>query len=191
VNQSTDQDITHLLVAWSDGDRSALEQLMPVIYSELKRLARRHLAGERGHTLQATALVHEAYLKLVDQRSVAWQSRAHFYAIAARLMRRIVLKRARTRHASKRGGGAALLNIHDIDVRADDQSIDLILLDDALTRLATVDPRQGEIVELRFFGGLSIEEIAEALAISAGTVKREWRTAKAWLYKEVTRDHGS
>jgi RNA polymerase sigma-70 factor (ECF subfamily) len=189
MSQDSHEGITQLLLAWSEGDRGALEQLMPAVYGELKCLARRHLAGERGHTLQATVLVHEAYLKLIDQHSVTWQNRAHFFAIAARLMRRIVVNHARTRNAGKRGNGAAPLNIDDIDVLADDQSIDLLALDDALSRLARVDPRQGEIVELRFFGGLSIEEIATALAISTGTVKREWRTAKAWLHKEIARDH--
>jgi len=178
---------TQLLVAWNRGDRAALEQLMPVVYAELKRLARWHLARERGHTLQPTALVHEAYLKLVDQRAVEWQNRAHFFGIAARLMRRIVMQRARRTRAAKRGGGAVDVSIDDATILSDERAADLIALDDALTRLAAMDPRQSRIVELRFFGGLSVEEIGAVLGISAGTVKREWRTAKAWLHKEVAR----
>ena len=160
---------------------------MPVVYAELKRLARWHLARERGHTLQPTALVHEAYLKLVDQRAVEWQNRAHFFGIAARLMRRIVMQRARRTRAAKRGGGAVDVSIDDATILSDERAADLIALDDALTRLAAMDPRQSRIVELRFFGGLSVEEIGAVLGISAGTVKREWRTAKAWLHKEVAR----
>lgn len=179
--------VTQLLVAWGQGDPSALEQLIPVVYNELKRMARRHVARERGQTLQATALVHEAYMKLVDQRSVSWQNRAHFFAIAARLMRRILMKRARRRQAAKRGGDATELCVDEVEIRSGEPPVDVIALDAALTRLATVDPRQGDIVELRFFGGLSIEETAEALDISPATVKREWRTAKAWLYKEIQR----
>ena len=157
------------------------------MYDELKQMARRHVARERGQTLQATALVHEAYMRLVDQRSVSWQNRAHFFAIAARLMRRILMNRARRRHAAKRGGAAADLSVDDVEIESGEAAFDLVPLDAALTRLETVDPRQGRIVELRFFGGLSIEETAEALEISPATVKREWRTAKAWLYKEIQR----
>ena len=173
--------VTQLLQAWGRGDRSALEELIPVVYDELKRMARRHVARERAQTLQATALVHEAYMRLVDQRSVSWQNRAHFFAIAARLMRRIVMNRARRRHAAKRGGAAADLCVDEVEIGSGEPPLDLIALDSALTRLETVDPRQERIVELRFFGGLSIEETAEALEISPATVKREWRTAKAWL----------
>ena len=160
---------------------------MPAVYAELKRQARWHLAREPGHTLQPTALVHEAYVKLVDQRSVNWQNRAHFFAIAARLMRRIVMKRARRRRAVKRGGGAREVSIDNAMLLSDERAADLIALDDALTTLAAMDSRQSQIVELRFFGGLSVEETGEILAISAGTVKREWRTAKAWLHTEVSR----
>ena len=179
--------VTQLLVAWREGDRSALEQLIPVVYMELKRMARRQVAREHGQTLQATALVHEAYMKLIDQRSVSWQNRAHFFAIAARLMRRIVMKRARRRQAVKRGGAAAELCVDEVEIASGEPPVDLIALDAALTRLAAVDPRQENIVALRFFGGLSIEETAAALEISPATVKREWRTAKAWLYKEIQR----
>lgn len=183
-------DVTQLLLAWGRGDRAACEELIPLVYAELKRLARLHLARERSQTLQATALVHEAYLKLIDQHSVRWQNRAHFFAIAARLMRRILMKRARRRNAAKRGKGATHLSIGDLELRAaDERPVDLLALDDALTRLATLDARQAEIIELRFFGGLSIEDIASALEVSPGTVKREWRSARAWLYKEVMRPH--
>ena len=180
-------DVTQLLVAWSGGDRAAIEPLMSAVYAELKRLARGQLVRERGHTLQPTALVHEAYMKLVDQRAVDWQNRAHFFAIAAQLMRRIVLKRARRRRAAKRGGGIADLQIEEASIASDERDVDLLALDEALTRLTAMDPRQGQVVELRFFGGLSVEETAAVLCVSAGTVKREWRSAKAWLHKEITR----
>ena len=179
--------VTQLLVAWSGGDRAAIEPLMALVYDELKRLARWHLGPERGHTLQPTALVHEAYIKLVDQRSVDWQNRAHFFAIAARLMRRIVLQSARRRRAAKRGGGAVEIDIEDDAIPAAEPGLDVIVLDEALTRLAAMDSRQAQVVELRYFGGLNIDETAVVLGVSAGTVKREWRSAKAWLLKEVTR----
>jgi RNA polymerase sigma factor (TIGR02999 family) len=179
--------VTELLVAWSAGDRGALEQLMPAVYAELRRLARGHLARERNQTLQPTALVHEAFIRLVNQRSVTWQNRAHFLAIAARLMRRIVMNRARRRSAAKRGGGTPDVSIEDTAILSDERAADLIALDDALITLAAMDPRQSQIVELRFFGGLSVEETGEILGISPGTVKREWRTAKAWLHSEVLR----
>jgi RNA polymerase sigma-70 factor (ECF subfamily) len=178
--------VTQLLVAWSGGDREALDQLMAGVYGELKHIARYHLARERASTLQATALLNEAYLKLVDQHSVSWQNRAHFFAIAARLMRRIVLKEARRRRAAKRGAGVVDVRIDDVEIAAGERPVDLFALDEALTRLAALDPRQSEIIELRFFGGLSIEDVAEILQVSTGTVKREWRTARAWLRKEVT-----
>jgi RNA polymerase sigma factor (TIGR02999 family) len=186
MGRSSSADITQLLVAWSAGDRAAAEPLISAVYAELKRLARYQLARERGHTLQPTALVHEAYMKLVDQRSVDWQNRAHFFAIAAQLMRRIVLRRARRRATAKRGGGIADLNIDDALIPAAERPLDLIALDDALTRLAAMDARQSQVVELRYFGGLNVEETAAVLGLSAGTVKREWRSAKAWLHKELT-----
>ncbi len=187
MSGSSSPTVTDLLVAWNGGDRAALDALLPAVYVELRRLAGRHLAGSRGHTLQPTALVHEAYLKLIDQRAVDWQNRAHFFAIAARLMRRIVLKRARRRRAAKRGGGAVDVSIDDATLLSNERAADLIALDEALTKLAAMDRRQSEIVELRFFGGLSVEETGAVLGISTGTVKREWRTAKAWLHKEVAR----
>ena len=184
---SSSADVTQLLVAWSGGDRAALDPLLSAVYAELKRLARAQLAHERGNTLQPTALIHEAYLKLIDQRAVDWQNRAHFFAIAAQFMRRIVLKRARRRRAAKRGGGSADLNIEDVSLPSGERPPDMIALDDALTRLAAMDARQSHIVELRFFAGLNIEETAAILSVSAGTVKREWRSARAWLHKEITK----
>lgn len=177
--------VTQLLVAWSGGDRDAVEPLIAAVYVELKRLARGQLARQPGHTLQPTTLVHEAYMKLVDQRAVDWQSRAHFFAITAQLMRRIVLKAARRRRAAKRGGGISHLDIDDAAIPAGERAAGLIVLDDALKRLAEMDPRQSQMVELRYFGGLDVEETAAVLGISTGTVKREWRAAKAWLYSEI------
>ena len=178
-------EITQLLVAWRDGDHSALEQLTPLVYGELRRLARRQLGRDRGLTLQATAVVHEAYLKLIDQHSVSWQNRTHFFAIAARLMRRIVLERARARRAAKRGAGATHIVFDEVGIAPSERPIDALALEEALSRLSQIDPRQGEIVELRYFGGLSIQEVAGLLDISEGTVKREWRSARAWLHKEI------
>jgi RNA polymerase sigma factor (TIGR02999 family) len=183
---SCSPDVTQLLAAWRSGDRAAGEPLMAAVYAELKRLARGQLSRERGHTLQPTALVHEAYIKLLDQRAVDWQNRAHFFAIAARLMRRIVLQRARHRRAAKRGGGFADLNIDDATIPCGEHAPDVIALDAALSRLATMDPRQSQIVELRYFGGLSVDDTAATLGVSAATIKREWRSAKAWLHKEIT-----
>lgn len=182
---SPSADITQLLVAWSAGDRAAAEPLISAVYAELKRLARYQLAREHGHTLQPTALVHEAYMKLVDQRSVDWHNRAHFFAIAAQLMRRIVLKRARRSAAAKRGGGIADLHLDAALIPAAERPLELIALDAALTRLAAMDARQSQVVELRYFGGLDVEETAAVLGISPGTVKRDWRSAKAWLHKEI------
>ena len=187
MGPSTSLDVTQLLLAWSGGDRAAIGPLMSAVYAELKHLARGQLGRDRGHTLQPTALVHEAYMKLVDQRAVDWQNRAHFFAIAAQLMRRIVLKSARRRRAAKRGGGIADLHLEDASAASGERDLDLIAMDEALTRLTAMDPRQGQVVELRFFGGLSVDETAAVLRVSAGTVKREWRSAKAWLHKEITR----
>ncbi len=159
---------------------------MPLVYAELRSLARRYLRRERSdHTLQATALVHEAYLRLVDQRGVTWQNRAHFFGVAAQAMRRILVDHARRHHAAKRGGPAFKISLDDVVVAAQERSDDVLALDDALTRLTALDPRQGQIVELRVFSGLTVEETAEALGISPATVKREWMSAKAWLTREV------
>jgi len=181
-----------MLINWSNGDQSALDQLLPLVYNELRQVADRYLRRERpGHTLQATALVHEAWLRLVDQRSVTWQSRAHFFGVAANLMRQILIQSARARHAEKRGGDDQKLYLDEVGELSDKlvtaQQPDLIALDDALNDLATVAPQQSRVVELRFFGGLSIEETAEVLGISPATVKREWNMAKAWLHREISK----
>jgi RNA polymerase sigma factor (TIGR02999 family) len=179
-----ERDITALLKDWSGGDRAALEKLMPAVYEELRRLAAAHLRSERpDHTLQPTALVHEAYLRLADQRSVEWANRAHFFSIAARIMRRILVDHARRRRALKRDGAALRLTL--AEAPSEDRGPELLALDSALTSLESLDPRQAKIVELRFFGGLSVEETAEAAGISTATVKREWRTARAWLRREI------
>ncbi len=174
-------DVTVLLNAWSDGKQDALDELMPLVYQELRKLARSYLRAERPeHTLQPTALVNEAYLRLVDQRNVRWQNRRHFYGIAAQLMRRILVDHARKRQSEKRGGGEALIPFEEakgVPVKARD----LVALDDALKDFATIDPRSAKIVELRQFGGLSIDETADVLEISPATVKRDWTLAKAWL----------
>jgi RNA polymerase sigma factor (TIGR02999 family) len=180
-------DVTELLQAWSGGDRAALDRLMPLVYDELKRVAARHLAGERaGHTLQATALVHEAYLKLVDQRSARWQNRAQFFAVAAQLMRRILVDHARAHAAAKRGAGATRVTLSALEETGVDQpDLDVVALDAALDRLAALDPRQARVVELRYFGGLSLEETASVVEISPATVKRDWAMARAWLYQQL------
>ena len=184
---TTPQTLTELLSAWSDGDKAALQQLMPMIYQELHRLAARHLAHERvGHTLQATALVNEAYLRLIDQKRVRWQNRAHFLGIASQMMRRILVDYARTRRNAKRGGGAPVVSLDEAATLSVERASDLIAVNDALTRLSELDARKGRVVELRFFGGLSVEETAEVLQISPNTVLRDWRTAKAWLHRELS-----
>lgn len=176
------RDVTELLQQWSEGRQEALDRLVPAVYSELRRLAASYLRREgREHTLQATALVHEAFLKLVDQRAVRWQNRAHFFGIAAQLMRRILVDYARERSAAKRGGGERHLSLDEALVMAAARDVDLLALDELLTRLAVVDPQQSRIVELRFFGGLTMEETAEVLQISPATVGRDWTVAKAWL----------
>ena len=180
------QEITQLLLAWGDGDEAALAALTPLVYRELRRRAHRYMGGERaGHTLQTTALVNEAYLRLVDSRNVRWQNRAHFFAIAARLMRRILVDHARSRHYAKRGGGARQVSFDEAAVVSPEPNAELVALDDALTSLAAHDPRKCQLVELRFFGGLNIEETAEVMGISPTTVQREWRSAKAWLYQAI------
>lgn len=181
-------EITLWLQQWSSGKEDALEALMPVVYAELHRQAANYLRRERvGHTLQATALINEVYLKLIDQREVNWKNRAHFFGIAAQAMRRILVDHARSRHRDKRGGNAENLPLEaaEFATSPDGTSVDLIALDEALTRLGDLDERQSKIVELRFFSGMSVEETAEALGISPATVKNEWRTAKAWLFLEL------
>ncbi|HSL22799.1 MAG TPA: sigma-70 family RNA polymerase sigma factor [Vicinamibacterales bacterium] len=187
MDGSSPSNVTRLLLDWSRGDRSALDRLMPLVYAELRVLADRSLRHERtGHTLQGTALVHEAYLKMVDQRQVRWQDRAHFFAVAAQLMRRILVDHARRHRAAKRGSGKPGLPPDEADVPAPPTSlIDWLALDRALDRLAALDERQARIVELRFFGGLTIEETAEVLQVSPATVKNEWSLARGWLYREL------
>ena len=180
-------EVTRLLVRLTDGDRGVLDELLPLIYGELRRLAAGYLRRERvGHTLQPTALVHEAYLRLVDQTQVRWQNRAHFLGVAAQMMRRILVDHARAHEAGKRGGEFQKLSLDEnIDASGEGRDINLVALDDALERLAEIDPQKSKIVELRFFGGLSVEETAEVLGVSAPTVKRQWRMAKAWLYGQL------
>jgi len=178
-------DISKLLRAWSEGEQSALEKLTPIVYDELRRLARRYLKGERpGHSLQATALVNEAYMRLVDYKRMQWQNRAHFFAVSSQLMRRILVENAR-RHNLKRGGRAPHVSFDETAIVGGEQDADLVALDDAMNELARIDPRKVQVVEMRFFGGLSMEETAEVLKVSAVTVKRDWRAAKAWLYREL------
>ncbi|MEO8072325.1 MAG: sigma-70 family RNA polymerase sigma factor [Acidobacteriota bacterium] len=182
-------EITEKLREWSDGKQEALDTLLPLVYEELHRQAACYLRRERiGHTLQTTALIHETYLKLVDQRDVNWQNRAHFFGIAAQAMRRILVDYAKARHRAKRGGADETLPLDAVTLAvSEEKSIDLEALDEALTRLAEFDERQAGIVELRYFSGLSIEETAEVLHISPATVKRDWKSAKAWLYQEITK----
>jgi RNA polymerase sigma-70 factor, ECF subfamily len=185
--QST-QEITQLLLAWSDGDQGALDRLTPLVYAELRRLARRYMGRESpGHTLQTTALVHEAWLKLIDQRRVRWQNRAHFFGVSAQLMRRILVNMARSRNYLKRGGGARQVELEEPLVVSQERDADLSALDETLDALAALDPRKARVVELRFFGGLSVEETAEVLNVSTDTVTRDWNAAKAWLYRELSR----
>ena len=180
--KASSNEVTQLLVAWGKGDQTALDQLMPLVYSELHRLARRHIKKERpGHTLQTSALLNEAFLRLVDQRDVHWQSRAHFFSIAAQMMRRILVDYARSRRYAKRGGDARQVTFDEELVVSRQLSADVIELHDALNELAAIDERKSKVVELKFFGGLSIEETAEVLGVSPGTVMRDWTLAKAWL----------
>jgi RNA polymerase sigma factor (TIGR02999 family) len=182
------EQVTRLLKCWSAGDRRALEELVPLIYDELRVLARRHLQRERpGHTLQTTALVHEAYLRLADQRKEDFSGRAHFFAVAAQVMRRVLVDHARRRRATKRGGELAKLSIQDVAENTQPRAVDFIALDEALQTLERLDPRQSRVVELRYFGGLSVPEVAEVLGASPATIKRDWVTARAWLRREIRR----
>jgi RNA polymerase sigma factor (TIGR02999 family) len=182
----TGGDLTQLLVQWRAGDRTALDRLMPLVYDELHLIAGRYLSRERpGHTLQSTALVHEAYLRLVDQTRSDWESRTHFFAVAATIIRNILVDHARARQTAKRGGPAPALALDEALAVPNKRDLDLVALDDALTSLSRLDPQQGRIVELRFFGGLSIEETADVLEISPSTVKRDWILAKAWIFRAI------
>lgn len=179
--------ITELLLEWRGGDESALERLMPIVYQELRKQARRCLHGERaGHTLQTTGLVNEAYLRLVRSNRVQWQDRAHFFAVAAQLMRRVLVDEARKRRYLKRGGDLTLVALADAQIASPERHVDLIALDEALTGLARFAPRKSRVVEMRFFGGLTIEETAVVLGVSTDTVKREWRTARLWLLRALS-----
>jgi RNA polymerase sigma factor (TIGR02999 family) len=182
------QDITRLLLAWNNGDQTALAQLAPLVHQELHRLAKRKMAGEGpGHILQTTALVNEAYLRLIDWKNVNWQNRAHFFGLAAKIMRHILVDFARARRREKRGGEALQVSLSEAAVIAREQSADLVALDDALQTLERLDPRQARVVELRFFAGLNLEETAEALKISVATVRRDWSMAEAWLFRELSK----
>ncbi len=179
--------ITQLLIAWGNGDQAAMDNLAPLVHKELHRVAARHMAGERpGHILQTTALVNEAYLRLIDWKNVQWQNRAHFFGLAAQIMRRILVDHARTRNSAKRGGDALQVTLSEAAGVAMQRTTDMVALDDALKTLEALDPRQNKVVELRFFGGLSLEETAEALRVSVATVRRDWSLAQAWLYRELS-----
>lgn len=181
------QQITHLLLAWGEGDASALDALMPMVYNELRKVAARHLRRLRpGHTLQTTALVNEAYLRLIDSSRVKWQDRAHFFAVSAQLMRRILIDLIRSSNNLRRGGGAAQVSLAEAAMVEDRRGVDLLALDDALTQLASLNTRQAQVVELRYFGGLSEEETAEVLRISLRTVQRDWQLARLWLFRELS-----
>ena len=179
--------ISQLLTEWRDGDETALNRLIPLVYEELRRLAHHYLRRERpGHSLQTTDLVNEAYLRLVDHRGMRWQNRAHFYAVSAQAMRRILVDHARSRSCAKRGGGERRVELDEVADLAQQKAIEMIMLDDALTKLSALDQRKSKIVELRYFGGMSVEETAEVLGISPVTVMREWSTAKGWLLRAMT-----
>jgi RNA polymerase sigma factor (TIGR02999 family) len=190
MSPNSDSGPTGLLRAWSQGDRSALDRLVPLLYEELHRLARRYMRQERpDHTLQATSLVNEAYLRLIDVNRVEWRDRAHFLAVAAQMMRRILVEFARNRQRQKRGGGAVQVSLDDAQELPDSKKHDLVALSDALSGLATFDSRMSQVVELRFFGGLTVDETADVWNVSPETVMRDWKTAKAWLLREIGRGH--
>ena len=181
-------DVTGLLLAWGEGDRTALDRLIPLVHNELHRMAHRYMSGEReGHTLQTTALINEAYLRLVDSGRMHWQNRAHFFAVSAEVMRRILVDFARARHYQKRGGNAIHVALDQAPEVSQEREADLVALDEALIALAAIDQRKSKIVELRFFGGLSVKETAEVLKVSPDTVMRDWKLAKVWLLRELSR----
>lgn len=183
---SSPLEISALLIDWSNGDKAALDKLLPLVERELHRLAHNYMKKEKAdHTLQTSALVNEAYLKLVDQRHTRWQNRAHFFGIAAKIMRRILLNHARDKHRKKRGGAAVQVSLSDVAIVSNEKSAELLALDEALQRLAEFDDRKSQVVELRYFGGLSVEETAEVLKVSPTTVMRDWNMAKAWLAREL------
>jgi len=186
MDSTKHEDITGLLVAWRNGSPQALDELIPVVYAELRRIARQRLGGERaGHSLQPTVLTHEAFLRLLGTQKVNWQDRAHFFAVASELMRRVLVEHARKRGAAKRGGGATRVTLGDVGVPAESTEVDVVALHEALARLEAVDARQARIVELRYFGGLTGEETAEVLGLSPATIKRDWRVARLWLRRAM------
>jgi RNA polymerase sigma factor (TIGR02999 family) len=188
VQNGSPRQVTDLLTRWRAGDREALDVLIPLVYEELRRLARYYLRQERSdHTLQSTALVHEAYVRLAGQNPPEWQSRAHFFGVAARLMRQILVDHARANHAAKRGGNSLTLSLNEAVAGSKGKELDILALDDALNNLAQFNPQQSHIVELRFFSGLSIEDTSKVLGVSPATVKRNWTTARAWLFREMNR----
>jgi RNA polymerase sigma factor (TIGR02999 family) len=188
LSDNLQPDVTQLLVQLRSGDKHAVDALMPLVYDELRRIASAHLRRERaGHTLQSTALVHEAYLRLVDQRDVVWQNRAHFFGLASQMIRRILVDHARGVHAAKRGAGIPRLSLDEALGVPGGRDLDLVALDDSLAALARIDPDQARLVELRFFGGLTLEETAEVMSVSPATVSREWASARAWLFRELAR----
>jgi RNA polymerase sigma factor (TIGR02999 family) len=191
VSNSASPDVTALLLDWRDGDRDAPAKLMPLVYDELRRMARAHLRRERpDHTLQPTALVNEVYLRLVDQQCVSWHNRAQFFGLAAQLMRHVLVDYARSRASVKRGGLVHKLSLDEASMAPEEIAVELVALDEALVRLAEIDERKSRVVEMRFFGGLSVEETAEALGVSDKTVMRDWRIAKLWLYRELSGEAG-
>jgi RNA polymerase sigma factor (TIGR02999 family) len=184
------QELSQLLRAWSDGDKTAFDKLMPLVYEELRRMAKRHMDRQQvGHTLQTTALIHEAYLRLVDQSEVHWQNRAHFFGVAATAMRHILVDHARTRQAAKRGGAAQLVSLDEAGAVSVEQAAELVALDDALQSLAAFDQRKSQVVEMKYFGGLTVEETAEVLQVSPETVARDWRLARTWLLRELSKNN--
>jgi RNA polymerase sigma factor (TIGR02999 family) len=188
VGTHDSEDITELLEAWGEGDEAAFERLVPLVYTELRRMARRHMYREsEGHLLQTTALVHEAYLKLVSQKNAKWQNRAHFFAVSSQQMRRILVDAARSKLRQKRGADAPVVSLDDAPELSVSRAAEFVALDDALERLAQLDPRRARVVEMRYFGGMSVEETAAALNISGDTVIRDWKAAKAWLFAELNR----
>jgi RNA polymerase sigma factor (TIGR02999 family) len=188
MTQPSTHEVTGLLIEWSNGDKAALDKLAPLVYQELRRLAHHYMSHERpGHTLQTTALVNEAYLRLVNRKGVQWQNRAHFFGIAATLMRSILVDHARSHAYAKRGGGARKIEFDEAMIVSQERAAEVVALDDVLKQLADFDPQQSRIVELRFFGGLTIEETSEVLDLSPATIKREWSTARAWLYRELSK----
>ena len=185
----TAENLTGLLIEWRHGDKTALEKLTPLVYDELRRMAHRYMQRERnGHTLETTALVNEAYLRLAGQQKIDWQSRAHFFAVTARVMRHVLIDHARRRHYAKRAGEARQVSLGESDAMTEQRAEELVALDEALEELVKLDPRKSQVVELRYFGGLSLEETAEVLDVSVMTVRRDWRAAKAWLFRRMKND---